>query len=254
MPLARPLADRGGSRRAVDVTPSAPDPTAFRGRAGGLGPGARRGPGLLALAAALACAPQPRPPTRTPTDAIPHATAATVGVRPAILAAQLREPTLADLEDGRTIVAVLYLVLSVPVDPVSIDPEHFLVAMDDGRRVRPARVLLSAAGVERQTLTLAIAGPPPLARAPAPEAPSAPQADDDKRAPRSDKKGRPLPEASSDKRPAKPGVAADRPVPEASSDKRPAKPGVAADPDLHPRTAPAEPTRPHAAPPHGRWR
>lgn len=114
-----------------------------------------------AAALALACAP-PRSPSQAPIDAIPHATpGATVGVKPAIVAAQLREPTLADLEEGRTIAHVIYLVLSVPVDPVTVAPEHFVVALDDGRRVRPARVLLSAAGVERQTLTLALAGPPP---------------------------------------------------------------------------------------------
>ncbi|MCB9566981.1 MAG: hypothetical protein H6710_07195 [Myxococcales bacterium] len=116
---------------------------------------------LLALVV-VGCRPPPPRSATPPAEAIPHTTVdATVGVRPAILGAQHREPTLADLEEGRTIAAVIYLVLSVPIDPTTISPEHLLVALDDGRRSRPARVLLTpASGLdENRTLVLAIARP-----------------------------------------------------------------------------------------------
>ncbi len=109
----------------------------------------------------FACAPKVAPRTRPPA-AIPRTTVpAVVGVQPGILSAQHRPPTIADLEEGRSIAAVVYVVLSVEVDPTTLDPEHFVISLGDGRRRRPARVLLTAAseGDENRTLILAIDRP-----------------------------------------------------------------------------------------------
>jgi hypothetical protein len=116
----------------------------------------------LACACACACAPRTAPPPRPPADAIPHAKVpASVGAKPGILSAQHRAPTLADLDDRETIAAVVYVVLSVEVDPTTLDPSYFLVALDDGRRRRPTEVRLTAASErdENRTLILAVARP-----------------------------------------------------------------------------------------------
>ncbi len=110
----------------------------------------------------VACAPRVQPRSRPPNEAIPRTTVpALVGAEPSILSAQHRDPTLADLEDGRTIAAIVYVVLSVEVDPATLDPEFFVVALDDGRRRRPARVRLISGSEsdENRTFSLAIARP-----------------------------------------------------------------------------------------------
>lgn len=115
----------------------------------------------ITVTSLAACAPKVAPRTRQPA-AIPRTTVpAVVGVQPGILSAQHRPPTMADLEEGRSIAAVVYLVFSVEVDPTTLDPEHFVVSLGDGRRRRPARVLLTAAseGDENRTLILAIERP-----------------------------------------------------------------------------------------------
>jgi len=112
----------------------------------------------LVTGTALGCAPKIEPRTRAPADAIPRTTVpAVVGVQPGIISAQHRDPTLADLEDGRSIAAVIYVVLSVEVDPTTLDPESFVVSLDDGRRRRPARVLLTTASERNKNRTLILA-------------------------------------------------------------------------------------------------
>ena len=112
----------------------------------------------LTAGALAACAPKVAPRTERPAEAIPRTTVpAVVGVQPGILSAQHRDPTLADHEDGRTIAAVIYLVLSVEVDPTTIDPESFVVALDDGRRRRPSRVMLTAGSGRHENRTLILA-------------------------------------------------------------------------------------------------
>ncbi|MEZ4383979.1 MAG: hypothetical protein R3A79_21785 [Nannocystaceae bacterium] len=116
----------------------------------------------LGLGLGLACAPRAASPTRSPADAIPRAKVpASVGAKPGILSAQHRAPTLADLDDRETIAAVVYAVLSVEVDPTTLDPNYFLVALDDGRRRRPTEVRLTAASErdENRTLILGVARP-----------------------------------------------------------------------------------------------
>ncbi len=116
---------------------------------------------MLAVVLA-ACAPRIQPRPRPPNEAIPRTSVpALVGAEPSILSAQHRDPTLADLEEGRTIAALVFLVLSVEVDPATLDPEFFVVSLDDGRRRRPARVRLISGSEsdENRTLSLAIARP-----------------------------------------------------------------------------------------------
>ncbi|HGG57297.1 MAG TPA: hypothetical protein ENK31_05830, partial [Nannocystis exedens] len=72
---------------------------------------------MLALVL-MACASQIEPRAQPPNEAIPRTTVpAVVGTEPRILSAQHREPTLADLEEGRTIAALVDVVFSVEVDP-----------------------------------------------------------------------------------------------------------------------------------------
>jgi hypothetical protein len=127
----------------------------------------RRGACSLRSLAALpslllaACAPTLGAPA-APRQPIPHAPAgAAVGATATLLAAHAGEPTLPDLDARQAIFAVVYVVFSAALDPASVTEERFLVALDDGRRVVPARATLvsSRAPHEQRAVVLALARP-----------------------------------------------------------------------------------------------
>lgn len=117
---------------------------------------------LAALPSLLlaACAPTMGAPA-APRQPIPHAPAGAVGATATLLAAHAGEPTLPDLDARQAIFAVVYVVFSAALDPASVTEGRFLVALDDGRRVVPARATLvnSRAPHEQRAVVLALARP-----------------------------------------------------------------------------------------------
>lgn len=132
------------------------------------------GTGAMGLVIGSGCgasAPPPRP--RPPGESIQHAPAhAGVAAAPAILGAQVGEPTLVDLDPSRPVFAVIYVVFSADVDPATVAPDFFLVALDDGRRIVPARASLAPADEPDENRTVALV----LARPAAAKAPPRPLA------------------------------------------------------------------------------
>jgi len=115
---------------------------------------------MLACAARTGALEAPRRP-------IPHAPAdAAVGATATLLAAHWGEPTLLDLDARQGIFAVVYVMFSAALDPATVSETHFLVALDDGRRIVPARATLGTSGAPQEPRAVALALAQPSGKAP----------------------------------------------------------------------------------------
>ena len=118
-----------------------------------------------ALVAVTACASVPPPgPVAAPTQARSEApTRAAVSAMPTILlAAQLMPPGPAEVDYVLPVGGVVHLLFSRPIDPLTLTPQQFVLALADGRRVAPVGSFLApGTGPEGQrSVALLIAARP----------------------------------------------------------------------------------------------
>jgi len=80
----------------------------------------------------------------------------------ALLSAQVLPPGPADRDDVLPVRAVVHLLFSRPIDPLTLVPQHFVLALADGRRIAPVGVFLTAGTGpgEQRSVALLIAAPP----------------------------------------------------------------------------------------------
>ncbi len=79
-----------------------------------------------------------------------------------LLSAQVLPPGPADRDYVLPVRAVVHLVFSRPIDPLTLAPQHFVLALADGRRIAPVGVFLTAGTGpgEQRSVALLIAAPP----------------------------------------------------------------------------------------------
>lgn len=78
-----------------------------------------------------------------------------------LLVAQVQPPRAADREQILPVRAAVYLLFSRPVDPLTVVPQHFVLALADGRRVAPVAALVGAEPGAQRSVTLLLADTPP---------------------------------------------------------------------------------------------
>ena len=79
-----------------------------------------------------------------------------------LLSAQVLPPGPADRDYVLPVRAVVHLLFSRPVDPLTLAPQHFVLALADGRRIAPVGVFLTVGTGpgEQRSVALLIAAPP----------------------------------------------------------------------------------------------
>ena len=79
-----------------------------------------------------------------------------------LLSAQVLPPGPADRDYVLPVRAVVHLLFSRPIDPLTLAPQHFVLALADGRRIAPVGVFLTAGTGpgEQRSVALLIAAPP----------------------------------------------------------------------------------------------
>lgn len=92
------------------------------------------------------------PPTRVAVQELPTA----------LLSAQVLPPGPADHDYVLPVRAVVHLLFSRSIDPLTLAPQHFVLALADGRRIAPVGVFLTAGTGpgEQRSVALLIAAPP----------------------------------------------------------------------------------------------
>lgn len=99
-------------------------------------------------------------PGRRRVELGPPAVTGPVGPATQLLVAQVQPPRAADREQVLPVRAAVHLVFSRPVDPLTLVPQHFVLALADGRRVAPVAALLAAEPGAQRTVTLLLADTP----------------------------------------------------------------------------------------------
>ena len=84
------------------------------------------------------------------------------GPATSLLVAQVQPPRAADREQILPVRAAVHLLFSRPVDPLTVVPQHFVLALADGRRVAPVAALVAAEPGAQRSVTLLLADTPPL--------------------------------------------------------------------------------------------
>ena len=92
------------------------------------------------------------PPTRVAVQELPTV----------LLSAQVLPPGPADRDYVLPVRAVVHLLFSRSIDPLTLAPQHFVLALADGRRIAPVGVFLTAGTGpgEQRSVALLIAAPP----------------------------------------------------------------------------------------------
>ena len=83
-----------------------------------------------------------------------------VGPATTLLVAQVQPPRAADREQVLPVRAAVHLLFSRPVDPLTLVPQHFVLALADGRRVAPVAALVGAEPGAQRSVTLLLADTP----------------------------------------------------------------------------------------------
>jgi hypothetical protein len=94
----------------------------------------------------------------------PTAPTAIAGPATTLLSAQVVPPGPAEREFVLPVQAVVHLVFSRPIDPLTLVPQHFVLALADGRRVAPVGAFLAPGtgpGGQRSVALLVGASTPP---------------------------------------------------------------------------------------------
>lgn len=100
-------------------------------------------------------------PGRRRSEAGPEPVTAPVGPATQLLVAQVQPTRAADREQVLPVRAAVHLLFSRPVDPLTLVPQHFVLALADGRRVAPVAALLGAEPGAQRSVTLLLADTPP---------------------------------------------------------------------------------------------
>lgn len=102
----------------------------------------RLAPVLAALTGCAGLYPYESVP-QTPGPVGPGAPTAISGPATTLLSAQVTPPGPAERDFVLPVQAVVHLVFSRPIDPLTLVPQHFVLALGDGRRVAPVGAFLS---------------------------------------------------------------------------------------------------------------
>jgi len=118
---------------------------------------------LAVLTAGLTACASGRISVRAPTA--PEGPPARVAVQElptALLSAQVLPPGPAERDYVLPVRAVVHLVFSRSIDPLTLAPQYFMLALADGRRIAPVGVFLTAGTGpgEQRSVALLIAAPP----------------------------------------------------------------------------------------------
>jgi hypothetical protein len=126
----------------------------------------------------LACVGGPRLESTPPRSEGPPPTSAVASAAPPtlLLTAHLQPPGPGDRDYVLPVRAVVHLLFSRPIDPMSLTPQDFVLALSSGSRVMPVGAFLSAGAEpgESRSVALLVAEPPrPAAEAGKPVSPPA---------------------------------------------------------------------------------
>lgn len=100
-------------------------------------------------------------PGRRRAEVGPGPATAPAGPATQLLAAQVQPIRAADRDQVLPVRAAVHLSFSRAVDPLTLVPQHFVLALADGRRVAPVAALLGAEPGAQRSVTLLLADTPP---------------------------------------------------------------------------------------------
>lgn len=113
---------------------------------------------VLASLVLVACVQVPRAPSATPPGAGPAPVSAASATAPptVLLTAHLQPPGPGDRDYVLPVRAVVHLLFSRPIDPLSLTPQQFVLALASGSRVTPVGAFLSAGAEPGESRSVAL--------------------------------------------------------------------------------------------------